>query len=65
MEKISGADHIKNILHSLQEERDFLHTMKQRKTNCIGHISGSNCVLKHVIEGEIEGRSDGKTRKKT
>jgi hypothetical protein len=24
-----------------------------------------NCLRKHVIEGKIEGRSDGKTRKKT
>jgi len=24
-----------------------------------------NCLLKHDIEGNIEGRSDGKTRKKT
>jgi hypothetical protein len=32
----------------------YIHKIKQRKTNCIGH--SRNCLLKHVIEGEIEGR---------
>jgi len=31
----------------------------------VGHILRWNCLLKHVIEGKIEERSDGKTRKKT
>jgi hypothetical protein len=35
------------------------------RANWIGHIFGRNYLLKHVIEGKIEGRSDGKTRKKT
>jgi len=43
-------------LHSQTEERNILNTIKQRKTNCIGHILRRNCLLKHVIEGEIEGR---------
>jgi hypothetical protein len=55
MEKISGTDHIKNVLHSLKEERNIL-TIKQRKTNFIGYISHRNCLLKHVVEGEIERR---------
>jgi hypothetical protein len=32
----------------------------------IGHILRRNCILKHVIEGKMEGRkdrSDGKRRK--
>ena len=33
------------------------HTdIKQRKANWIGHILCRNCLLKHVIEGKIEGR---------
>jgi hypothetical protein len=32
------------------------HTMKRRKANWIGHILRRNCLLKHVIEGRIEGR---------
>jgi hypothetical protein len=41
-----------------------LCTIERRKTNWIGHILRRNCLLKHVIEGEIEG-SDGKKTKKT
>jgi len=31
-------------------------TLKRRKVNWIGHILLRNCLLKHVIEGKIEGR---------
>jgi len=48
---------VKNeVLHSQKEERNILNTIKQRKTNCIGHILCRNCLPKHVIEGEIERR---------
>ena len=30
--------------------------MKRRKANWIGHILRRNCLLKHVVEGKIEGR---------
>jgi hypothetical protein len=30
--------------------------VKQRKANWIGHILGRNCLLKHVIKGNEEGR---------
>jgi hypothetical protein len=33
-----------------------LHTIKRRKANWIGHILHRNCLLKHVIEGKLEGR---------
>jgi hypothetical protein len=36
-----------------------------RRANSIGHSLRTNCLLQHVIEGKVEGRSDGKTRKKT
>jgi hypothetical protein len=42
-----------------------LHKTNRRKADWIGHIVRRNCLLKHVIEGKMEGRSDGKTRKKT
>jgi len=45
--------------------RNVLRTIDRRKANWISHILHGNCLLKHVIEGEIEGRSDGKKRKKT
>jgi hypothetical protein len=39
---------------------NILHTIKGRKADWIGHILRRNCLLKHVIEGNIEGRSDGR-----
>ena len=38
------------VLQGVKEERNILHTIKQRKANWIG--------LKQVIEGKIEGRED-------
>jgi len=38
------------------EGRNILHTVNRRKGNWIGHILGGNCLLKHVIEGQIVGR---------
>jgi hypothetical protein len=55
------------VLHTVKEERNILHTRK-RTANWIGHILCRNCLLKHVIEGKIEGRIEvmgrrGKTHK--
>jgi hypothetical protein len=44
-----------DVLHTVKEERNILHTLKRRKANWIGHILRRNCLLKHVIEGKIEG----------
>jgi hypothetical protein len=33
-----------------------LHTIKERKAKLIGHIWRRNCFLKHVTEGDTEGR---------
>jgi len=38
----------------------MLHVIKRRKANWIDHILHINCLLKHVIEGKIEGREDEK-----
>jgi hypothetical protein len=58
MEKISWADRVRNeeVLHRVKEERNILPTIKRRKANWIGHILRRNCLLKHVIEGKLEGR---------
>jgi hypothetical protein len=58
MEKISWTDRVRNeeVLHRVKEERNILHTIKRRKANLIGHILRRNCLLKHVIEGKLEGR---------
>jgi hypothetical protein len=57
MEKISWTDHMRNeeVLRRVKEERNILHTIK-RKTNWIGHILRRKYLLKHVIEGNLEGR---------
>jgi hypothetical protein len=44
------------VLHRVKEERNIVHTIKRRKANWIGHILRRNCLLKHVIEGQLEGR---------
>jgi replicative superfamily II helicase len=56
--EISWIDRVSHeeILHRVKEERNILHTIKRRKANWIGHILRRNCLLKHVIEGKLEGR---------
>jgi hypothetical protein len=58
LEQISCINHVRNeeVLHGVKEARNILHTIKRRKANWIGHILRRNCLLKHVIEGKIEGR---------
>jgi hypothetical protein len=58
MENISWTDRVRNeeVLHRVEEERNIVHTIKRRKANWIGHILRRNCLLKHVIEGRLEGR---------
>jgi hypothetical protein len=45
-----------HALNAVTEKRNILHTVKRRKANWIGHILGTNCLLKHVIAGKNEGR---------
>jgi hypothetical protein len=47
---------MKKYYKESKEERNIRHTIKIRKTNWIGHILRRNCLLKHVIEGTLEGR---------
>jgi hypothetical protein len=56
-EKISwiNCERNEDILNTVKEERNILHTMKRRKTDWIGHILRRNCLLKHFIKGKIEG----------
>jgi hypothetical protein len=57
MEKISWADHVRNkeVLLTVKEQRNILHEIGKRKANWIGHILRRNCLLRHRIEGKIEG----------
>jgi hypothetical protein len=70
IEKISWTDRVRNeeVLHRVKDERNILHTIKRRKATWIGHILRRNCLLKHVIEGKLEGRIEmtgrrGRSRK--
>jgi hypothetical protein len=58
MEKISWIDRVRNqeVLHTVEEERNIIHTTKRRKANWIGHILCGNCLLTYVIERKIESR---------
>jgi hypothetical protein len=58
---IRWTDRVKNeeVSHTVKEERNILQTVKQKGTaNCIGHIWQRKCLLKHVIEGKIDGSTE-------
>jgi hypothetical protein len=58
MEKISWTDRVRNeeVLHRDKKERNILHIIRIRKANWIGHVLHRNYLLKHMIEGKLEGR---------
>jgi hypothetical protein len=41
--------------HGVKEERNILRTINIRKAKWIGHFLGTKCLLRHVIEVNIEG----------
>ena len=53
-----GTHGVKNeeVLLAFAEDRNILRTIKRRKSNWIVHMLRRNCLLKHVIEGNIEGK---------
>ena len=55
--EISWTDCGKNeqILHTDDEQRNILHTIKQSKFNWIGQILRRNCLIQHTIQGTTEG----------
>jgi hypothetical protein len=57
LENTSWTDRVRNgeVLRRVKEQRNILHTIKRRKADWIGHILRRNCLLKHGIEGKIEG----------
>ena len=42
----------------MKEERNIVHATVRKKADWIGHILRRNCLLIHVIEGKIEGRTE-------
>jgi hypothetical protein len=64
----SGEDQLdrlcenENMLESRRGE-EYLAYSKRRKANWIGHIlHGTACLLKHVIEGKVEGEEGKASR---
>ena len=57
MEKIRWTDHVRNeeVLLIVKWQRNFVHEMRKRKADWIGHILRRNCLLQRVIEGQING----------
>jgi hypothetical protein len=63
MEKIILNGRVrKGVLRRVKDKRNILHRTKRSKDNWNGHILRRNCLLKHVIEGKIEGRVEVKGR---
>jgi hypothetical protein len=46
------------VLLRVSEQRNILHEIRKRKANWIGHILRRNCLLKEVIEGNIQGQKE-------
>ena len=46
------------VLPKVVVDGNILLTLKRRNANWIGHIWSRNRLLKHVIEGKIEGKMD-------
>jgi hypothetical protein len=63
--KIICTDRVRNeeVLHRVKEGRNILHTIKIRKANWICHVLLRNCLLKHVLEGKLEGRTEMRGRR--
>jgi hypothetical protein len=66
MKKSAGTERLRNagVLRRIKDERIILYTAQWRKANWIGHILHRNCLLKHVIEGKVEGMERRRIRRK-
>ena len=48
----------KKVLRTVKEERDILLNVKRRKANWVGHILRRRYLIKHGIDGKIEGSTE-------
>jgi len=53
---VSRTDRVRNEKCSIESRRSVLHTIKMWKANWFGLILCRNCLLEHVMEGDVEGR---------
>jgi hypothetical protein len=58
MDEIIWTDHVRNeeVLQKVQEERNVLKKTKRRKASWIARILHRKCLLKHLMDGKIEGK---------
>ena len=56
--EISWTDRVRNeeVSHRVIKERNVLRTVVSRKAKWIGCVLRRNCLLQHVVKGNIEGR---------
>jgi uncharacterized DUF497 family protein len=47
-------------MHTVEEERNILATVKIKKINWICHILRGNCLLRYVSERKMEGKIEVK-----
>jgi hypothetical protein len=57
MENISLTDRVRNeeVLHR-EKKGNILQAIKSWKAKWIVYILGRTCLIKHIVEGKIEGR---------
>jgi hypothetical protein len=59
---VSRTDRVRNeVLQSVKQERNVLHTVNRRKATWIGHVFHTTCRIKPVIQEKVMG---GNTRNK-
>ena len=46
----------------VREVKSILNRIKRSKVYLIGYILHGNCLLQHVIEGKVQGRTEAKGR---
>lgn len=57
MEKLIWTDRLRKeeVLHTVKEDRNIIHTVNRIKFNWIGHVLRMKRLLQYVAEGKIEG----------
>jgi hypothetical protein len=50
-----SCEKLKSV-RKVKEDMNILPTVKRSEANWIGHTLRGNCLLKHVFEGNLEGR---------
>jgi hypothetical protein len=63
MEKISWTEKKSNeeVLTIVDENRNLIDIIRRRQRNWIGHILRSDCLLREILEGKIQGKKSKRT----